>query len=42
MKDLSSGKVYKSNALAEAGYRLSIQEQRIILAALTQIGRDDS
>jgi plasmid replication initiation protein len=41
MKDLSSGKVYKSNALAEAGYRLSIQEQRIILAALTQIGRDD-
>ena len=41
MKDLSSSKVYKSNALAEAGYRLSIQEQRIILAALTQIGRDD-
>jgi plasmid replication initiation protein len=41
MKELISGKVYKSNALAEAGYRLSIQEQRIILAALTQIGRDD-
>jgi plasmid replication initiation protein len=41
MKDLSSSKVYKSNALAEAGYRLSIQEQRIILAALSKIGRDD-
>ena len=41
MKDLISGKVYKSNALAEAGYRLSIQEQRIILAALSKIGRDD-
>ena len=41
MKDLSSSKVYKSNALAEAAYRLSIQEQRIILSALNQIGRAD-
>jgi Initiator Replication protein len=41
MKELISGKLYKSNALAEAGYRLSIQEQRVILSALSQIGRDD-
>lgn len=41
MKDISDIKVYKSNALAEAGYRLSLQEQRIVLSALSQIGRGD-
>lgn len=41
MKDISDTKVYKSNALAEAGYRLSLQEQRIVLSALSQIGRGD-
>lgn len=32
--------VYKSNALVEAGYRLSIYEQRIILAAISQVRSD--
>ncbi|MEA3643461.1 MAG: RepB family plasmid replication initiator protein [Lamprobacter sp.] len=32
--------VYKSNALVEASYRLSIYEQRIILAAISQVRRD--
>jgi plasmid replication initiation protein len=32
--------IYKSNALVEASYRLSVQEQRIILACIAQIRRD--
>lgn len=32
--------VYKSNALVEAAYRLSVQEQRIILACISQARRD--
>lgn len=37
MNDL---KVYKSNALVEAQYRLSVAEQRIMLACIAQIKRD--
>lgn len=33
--------VYKSNALVEAAYRLSVQEQRIVLAAISQVKRDE-
>ncbi|MDV7213280.1 replication initiation protein [Azotobacter beijerinckii] len=33
--------VYKSNALVEAAYRLSVQEQRIILACIGQVRRDE-
>ncbi|MGP4958738.1 replication initiation protein [Pseudomonas helleri] len=33
--------VYKSNALVEASYRLSVQEQRIILACIGQVRRDE-
>ena len=32
--------VYKSNALIEASYRLSVYEQRIILACIAQVRRD--
>lgn len=38
----SSPMVYKSNALIEAAYRLSVQEQRIVLAAISQVKRDES
>jgi plasmid replication initiation protein len=34
--------VYKSNALVEAAYRLSVQEQRILLACISQVRRDES
>jgi len=37
MKDL----VVKSNALVEAGHRLSLTEQRIVLSAITRIRRDE-
>ncbi len=33
--------VYKSNALVEAAYRLSVQEQRILLACISQVRRDE-
>lgn len=33
--------VYKSNALIEAAYRLSVQEQRIVLACISQVRRDE-
>lgn len=33
--------VYKSNALVEASYRLSVQEQRIILACIGQVRREE-
>lgn len=32
--------VYKSNALVQASYKLSVYEQRIILAAIAQVRRD--
>lgn len=33
--------VCKSNALVEAAYRLSVQEQRILLACISQVRRDE-
>lgn len=38
MKD---AQVYKANALVEASYRLSLYEQRIILACISQVRRDE-
>lgn len=37
----SSAMVYKSNALVEAAYRLSVQEQRIVLACISQVKRNE-
>ena len=37
---MDSALVYKSNALVEASYRLSVYEQRIILACIAQVRRD--
>lgn len=34
--------VYKSNALVEAAYRLSIQEQRILLVCISQVRRNEA
>ena len=34
--------VYKSNALIQASYRLSLQEQRLMLSAISQVRRDDA
>ena len=34
--------IYKSNALVEAAYRLSVQEQRILLACISQVRRDEA
>lgn len=34
--------VYKANALVEASYRLSLYEQRIVLACIAQVRRDES
>lgn len=33
--------VYKSNALVEASYRLSLYEQRVLLLCITQVRRDE-
>lgn len=38
---LNTSLVYKSNALIEASYRLSVYEQRIILGCITQVRRDE-
>lgn len=38
----TSPMVYKSNALIEAAYRLSVQEQRIVLACISQVRRDEA
>jgi plasmid replication initiation protein len=38
---LSTPLVYKSNALIEASYRLSVYEQRIILGCIVQVRRDE-
>lgn len=38
---MQSALVYKANALVEASYRLSLYEQRIILACIAQIRRDE-
>ena len=37
----SSPMIYKSNALVEAAYRLSVQEQRIVLACICKVKRSD-
>jgi len=39
MSDLEHAMVYKSNSLTEASYRLSVAEQRIILACISQVHR---
>jgi len=39
---MSTPMVYKSNALVEASYRLSVQEQRIVLACIGQVRRDEA
>lgn len=38
---MSQPDIYKSNALVEAQYRLSVAEQRIILACIKQVRRDE-
>lgn len=38
---MSTPQVYKSNALIEASYRLSVYEQRIILGCIAQVRRDE-
>jgi len=38
---MDSALVYKSNALIEASYRLSVYEQRIILGCIAQVRRDE-
>jgi plasmid replication initiation protein len=42
MPNLEKALVYKSNSLVEASYRLSVTEQRIILACISQIRRDEA
>lgn len=37
---MDKGLIVKSNAVIEASYRLSVMEQRVILAAISQIRRD--
>jgi len=37
----STSLIYKSNALIEASYRLSVVEQRIMLACISQVRRDE-
>lgn len=38
---MNTPQVYKSNALIEASYRLSVYEQRIILGCIAQVRRDE-
>lgn len=38
---MNKPQVYKSNALVEASYRLSLYEQRIILSCISQVRRDE-
>lgn len=38
---MQNAQVYKANALVEASYRLSLYEQRIILACISQVRRDE-
>lgn len=39
---MSKPRIYKSNALIEASYRLSLYEQRIILSCISQVRRDET
>lgn len=41
-KDLANAHIGKSNALIGAAYRLTVQEQRIVLAAISQVRRDEA
>lgn len=41
MEDREKPTVVKANALVQAGYRLSLGEQRVLLSAITQIRRDE-
>ena len=41
-KPLSTEMVVKANALIEAGHRLSLAEQRVVLSAIAQVRRDES
>jgi plasmid replication initiation protein len=41
MPNLERAMVYKSNSLVEACYRLSVIEQRIVLACVSQVRRDE-
>ena len=41
MSNLESAMVYKSNSLVEASYRLSVAEQRIVLACISQVPRGE-
>ncbi|KAE9623957.1 replication initiation protein, partial [Parasedimentitalea maritima] len=38
---MQDAQIYKANALVEASYRLSLYEQRIILACISQVRRDE-
>lgn len=38
---MQSALIYKANALVEASYRLSLYEQRIVLACIAQVRRDE-
>jgi plasmid replication initiation protein len=42
MSTLEQALIYKSNSLVEASYRLSVTEQRMILACISQIPRGES
>lgn len=42
MPNLEKALVYKSNSLVEASYRLSVTEQRLILACISQVRRDEA
>lgn len=39
---MTGSMVYKSNALVEAAYRLSVHEQRIVLSAISQVRRGET
>ncbi|BBL77376.1 RepB family plasmid replication initiator protein [Methylomagnum ishizawai] len=41
MSNLELAQVYKSNSLVEASYRLTVPEQRIILACISQVRRNE-
>lgn len=41
MSSFDVAKIYKSNSLIEAGYRLSVTEQRILLACISQVRHDE-
>jgi plasmid replication initiation protein len=41
MSNLEQALIYKSNSLVEASYRLSVAEQRLILACISQVRRDE-